>query len=65
MKKTKERSQTKLIIIGFAAIATIQIVGFWYVVDQGVQRTQEVIESNLRHYIELEKNSTTRQNTEE
>ncbi len=61
MKKTKDVSQTKLIIGGFVIIAIIQIVGFWYVTEQGVQRTQELMEMNLRHYVEAEKSKSSQE----
>lgn len=50
MKKSEDSSIKKLLVAGFAIVIVVQVLGFWWLAHLGVQRTGEIMQSQLEHY---------------
>ena len=50
MKKSENSSIKRLAVAGFAIVIVVQVLGFWWLAHLGVQRTGEIMQSQLEHY---------------
>ena len=55
MNNKQDKSLNKIVIVGFTFVVLVQVLGIWYLANQGVQRTQEILQSNVQILVEVQK----------